>query len=123
MDFSSAFRRLFSQRKRRETGNRENFSVRRLRLFETLEARQMLDAASFYETLPEIITIAETDQTYHYAIEGKSFEIIRTETDNFVGYTDFLCSVSGENGCDDVLYTPYFFTFSERLNALPFLNS
>ncbi len=36
----------------------------------------MLDAGSFYETLPEIITIAETDQSYHYAIEGQSFEII-----------------------------------------------
>ena len=76
MDFSSAFRRFFSQKTRRESGRRENWSARRLRLFETLEARQMLDAASFYETLPEIITIAETDQSYHYAIVGQSSEII-----------------------------------------------
>ena len=36
----------------------------------------MLDAASFYETLPEIITIAEPEQTFHYAIEGQSAEMI-----------------------------------------------
>ena len=42
----------------------------------------MLDAASIYETLPEIITIAETDQTYHYAIEGKSSEIIDASSVN-----------------------------------------
>ena len=81
MDFSSVVRRFLSQKKR-ETGRRENWSARRLRLFETLEARQMLDAASIYETLPEIITIAETDQTYHYAIEGKSFEIIDASSVN-----------------------------------------
>ena len=76
MDFSSVIRRFLSQKKRRETRARDLRADRRLRLFEQLEARQMLDAASFYETLPEIITIAEPEQTFHYAIEGQSAEMI-----------------------------------------------
>lgn len=76
MDFSLALRRIFGKNNRRDTRGRDSRPDRRRRLFEELEARQMLDAASFYETLPEVITIAEPEQTFHYAIEGKSFEII-----------------------------------------------
>ena len=76
MDFSSAFRRIFGQSKRRDKRDRDARPDRRRRLFEELEARQMLDAASFYETLPEVITIAEPEQTFHYAIEGRVSGIV-----------------------------------------------
>ncbi|MGI6402174.1 MAG: putative Ig domain-containing protein [Thermoguttaceae bacterium] len=76
MDFSS-FRKTFSRKQRRERAHRRaQQEYRRQRVFEALEDRKMLDAASFYETLPPAITIAETDQSYHYALEGSSLEMV-----------------------------------------------
>ena len=40
----------------------------------------MLDSASLFEALPETITIARTDETYHYAFEGTNSEFVDTSS-------------------------------------------
>lgn len=77
MDFTSTIRRVLARKERRAAARRNARQDNRRRLvFEALESRQMLDAASLYETLPDVITIAETDQSYHYAIEGANLELV-----------------------------------------------
>jgi len=79
MSFSSAIYRVLSKsnhRKAREERRRKALNdFRRRRIFEALEQRQMLDAASLYETLPETITIADGN-SYHYAFEGTASDLI-----------------------------------------------
>ncbi len=79
MSFSSTFRRVLSssarQKAREERRRKALNDVRRRRIFEALEQRQMLDAASLYETLPDAITIADGN-SYHYAFEGVASDFI-----------------------------------------------
>ncbi len=75
MSISSTINRVLSgkslRKKAREERRRKTMNeTRRRRLFEALEDRQMLDAASLYGALPEVITIADPN-SYHYAYEGK----------------------------------------------------
>ena len=83
MSFSSKIKELSGKSllaKVREERRRNNLKASaRRRVFEALEQRQMLDAASLYETLPEVITIADPD-SYHYAYEGKPLDFIDTSS-------------------------------------------
>ncbi|MDO5308320.1 MAG: peptidylprolyl isomerase [Planctomycetia bacterium] len=81
MSFASKVRRAFnrkSQRNATRRARRQEKVVRR-RVLEVLEDRQMLDAASLYETLPSTITLADSN-SYHYAIEGTNPEFINTSS-------------------------------------------
>ncbi|MBQ9874857.1 MAG: peptidylprolyl isomerase [Thermoguttaceae bacterium] len=69
---SSSIKSIFS--KIRAAGSRKPVGNRRRVVFEALEERQMLDAAGF-ETLPEVITIANPD-SYHYAYEGTPLDFV-----------------------------------------------
>ena len=71
MGLLSIFRRT-SSAQRRDAARNLFLRIRRL---ESLESRELLDAAGAWQTLPETITIATPD-TYHYAIEGTDFEMI-----------------------------------------------
>ncbi len=80
MSLSSKIGRVLSGKtivaKAREQRRQKSLQeARRRRVFEALEPRQMLDAASLYETLPEVITIADPD-SYHFAYEGVPLEFV-----------------------------------------------
>ncbi|MBQ9813407.1 MAG: peptidylprolyl isomerase [Thermoguttaceae bacterium] len=77
MSFSSKISQAASvkslfKKAREERRRRTLKESRRRRLFEALEERQMLDAASL---LPEVITIADAN-SYHYAFEGKARDLV-----------------------------------------------
>ncbi|MBP5621286.1 MAG: peptidylprolyl isomerase, partial [Thermoguttaceae bacterium] len=81
MSFSSKISQATSvkslfKKAREERRRRTLKETRRRRLFETLEDRQMLDAASL---LPEAITIADAN-SYHYAFEGKPIDLVDAGT-------------------------------------------
>ena len=76
MKISSKLRNILSRERRKEEARRKaQRELCRQRIFEALEPRQMLDAA-LYETLPDVITLPSTDNTWHYAIEGKNFDFV-----------------------------------------------
>ena len=84
MKLTSKIGRVLSGKAFREKGRearRRNLmkDVCRRRTFESLEDRQLLDAASLYETLPSEITIAEPD-SYHYAYEGTPNDFVDTSS-------------------------------------------
>ncbi len=80
MKISSKLRNILSRERRKEEARRKaQRELCRQRIFEALEPRQMLDAA-LYETLPDVITLPSTDNTWHYAIEGKNFDFVDTSS-------------------------------------------